>query len=152
MRISTKGRYGLRVMIDLATHSQEKRVPLREISDRQNITVKYLEQIMTPLLRDGYIESHRGNCGGYSMKVLPTDVSVGDILRTMEGSLSPVVCLEADNNDCPRKETCQTLPLWENLDVMINNYLNSITLQQLLQGDHEACNLTKKSGEVIPNQ
>lgn len=87
MKISTKGRYGLRVMIDLATYSVDKHIPLREISKRQNITIKYLEQIMTPLLRAGYVTSFRGNNGGYQLACAPADVSVGEIIRTMEGSL-----------------------------------------------------------------
>ena len=94
MKISTKGRYGLRVMIDLATYSVDKHIPLREISKRQNITIKYLEQIMTPLLRAGYVTSFRGNNGGYQLACAPADVSVGEIIRTMEGSLAPVACLE----------------------------------------------------------
>ena len=105
MKISTKGRYGLRVMIDLATYSVDKHIPLREISKRQNITIKYLEQIMTPLLRAGYVTSFRGNNGGYQLACAPADVSVGEIIRTMEGSLAPVACLEGEENTCPNART-----------------------------------------------
>lgn len=102
MKISTKGRYGLRVMIDLATYSLDKHIPLREISQRQNITIKYLEQIMTPLLKAGFVTSFRGNNGGYQLNCAPTDVSVGEILRVMEGSLAPVACLEGRHQFLPK--------------------------------------------------
>ena len=146
MKISTKGRYGLRVMIDLATYSVNKHIPLREISKRQNITIKYLEQIMTPLLRAGYVTSFRGNNGGYQLACAPADVSVGEIIRTMEGSLAPVACLEGEENTCPNRDVCQTLPVWERLDALIGDYLNSISLQDLLNDDHQAhetCPLTQ---------
>lgn len=146
MKISTKGRYGLRVMIDLATYSLDKHIPLREISQRQNITIKYLEQIMTPLLKAGFVTSFRGNNGGYQLNCAPSDVSVGEILRVMEGSLAPVACLEDDTNSCPNRDTCQTLPVWEKLDCLIEDYLNSIALDDLLQDEHlvhETCPLTQ---------
>lgn len=146
MKISTKGRYGLRVMIDLATYSVDKHIPLREISQRQNITIKYLEQIMTPLLKAGYVTSFRGNNGGYQLNCSPSDVSVGEIIRTMEGSLAPVACLETEENPCRHKDVCQTLPVWKGLDELISNYLNSITLDELLTDNrqsHETCPLTQ---------
>ena len=146
MKISTKGRYGLRVMIDLATYSVDKHIPLREISQRQNITIKYLEQIMTPLLKAGYVTSFRGNNGGYQLACSPEDVSVGEIIRTREGSLAPVACLEGEENNCPNRDACQTLPVWEKLDELIGNYLNSISLADLLNDDHsahETCPLTQ---------
>lgn len=148
MKISTKGRYGLRVMIDLATYSQEKHIPLREISQRQNITIKYLEQIMTPLLKAGYVTSFRGNNGGYQINCSASEITVGDIIKTMEGSLAPVACLEGENNNCPNKEVCQTLPVWEKLDQLIEDYLNNIVLDDLLNGEnleHETCPLTQGS-------
>lgn len=149
MKIPTKGRYGLRVMIDLATYSVDKHIPLREISQRQNITIKYLEQIMTPLLRAGYVTSFRGNNGGYQLACPPDEVSVGEIIRTMEGSLAPVACLEGEDNTCPNREICQTLPVWEKLDELIANYLNSISLADLLSDNHQAhetCPLTQGQG------
>lgn len=142
MKISTKGRYGLRVMIDLATHGCEKRIPLREISERQNITIKYLEQIITPLLKAEYVISYRGNSGGYQLNKPAESITVGEIIRTMEGSLAPVTCLEGDINRCPQKDTCQTLPVWENLERLIEDYLDGITLSDLMQGKHETCSLT----------
>lgn len=144
MRISTKGRYGLRVMIDLATHSHDRFVPLREISERQHITVKYLEQIILPLSRADLVTSHRGYCGGYQLKKKAEDISVGEILEIMEGSLAPVACLEEDENPCERKETCPTLAMWEELDDHIHRYLFGIALSDLLIGSDEACSLTDK--------
>lgn len=146
VKISTKGRYGLRVMLDLATYSVDKHIPLREISQRQNITIKYLEQIMTPLLKAGYVTSFRGNNGGYQLACAPEEVSVGEIIRTMEGSLAPVACLESEENSCPNRDVCQTLPVWERLDELIGDYLNNISLQDLLSDDHrshETCPLTQ---------
>lgn len=143
MRISTKGRYGLRVMIDLASHAGDRFVPLREISERQNITVKYLEQIILPLAAADYLSSHRGYCGGYKLKVSPEDVTVGDILTVMEGSLAPVACLEENAEPCLRQETCQTFGMWQDLDRRIQAYFASIPLSDLLDGSHEACALTK---------
>ena len=147
MKISTKGRYGLRVMIDLATYSLDKHIPLREISQRQNITIKYLEQIMTPLLKAGFVTSFRGNNGGYQLNCAPSEISVGEILRVMEGSLAPVACLEGETNTCPNCDTCQTLPVWEKLDRMIEDYLISIALDDLLRDEahlvHETCPLTQ---------
>lgn len=144
MKISTKGRYGLRVMIDLATHGGDKHIPLREISERQNITVKYLEQIMTPLLKAGFVNSFRGNSGGYQLKKSADEVTVGEIIRTMEGSLAPVACLEGEENSCPQRNECQTLPVWEKLDQLIEDYLNGIVLSDLIDGgEHETCPLTQ---------
>lgn len=145
MKISTKGRYGLRVMLDLATYSQDKHIPLRVISERQNITIKYLEQIMTPLLRAGYVVSFRGNNGGYQLNIAPEELSVGDVIRTMEGSLAPVSCLEGENT-CPNRGACQTLPVWEKLDELIAGYLDSIMLSELINESpvaHENCALTQ---------
>lgn len=145
MKISTKGRYGLRVMLDLATYGADKHIPLRVISERQNITIKYLEQIMTPLLRAGYVVSFRGNNGGYQLNMSADKIRVGDIIRTMEGSLAPVSCLEGDNV-CPNRGACQTLPVWEKLDELIRGYLDSIMLSDLINEDHEAhenCPLTQ---------
>lgn len=145
MRISTKGRYGLRVMIDLATHSQDRYVPLREISGRQNITVKYLEQIVTPLSHAELLLSHRGYCGGYKLKCSADEITVGQILEIMEGSLAPVVCLEGTENTCIRKDSCQTLGMWEELNRRLQIYLFSIPLSDLLDGTHENCALTEKT-------
>lgn len=142
MKISTKGRYGLRVMLDLARHGRKERVPLREISKRQNITIKYLEQIITPLVRAGYIESYRGNHGGYMLLIDPESITLGDILRTMEGSLAPVACLEDEDHICPRQGECETYLIWRDFSHMVDDYFNGITLADLAEGSHETCDLT----------
>jgi Rrf2 family protein len=136
MRISTKGRYALRVMIDLAEHDDGKTfIPLRDISERQGVTVKYLEQIIPPLSRAGYVHSLRGNTGGYRLARPVRSVTVGDILRTMEGSLAPVACLEDEINQCPRCDRCLTLKFWRGLDDVINEYVDGYTLGDLLDGE-----------------
>ena len=109
MKISTKGRYALRIMADLAIHDNGKYIRLKEISERQAITLKYLEQIMSLLTKAGYVKSYRGNSGGYMLARKPEEYTVGEILRTTEGSLSPIACLEDTPNRCPRNEECTTL-------------------------------------------
>ncbi|MCI2105218.1 MAG: Rrf2 family transcriptional regulator [Intestinimonas sp.] len=138
MKITTKGRYALRVMIDLAIHDRGKYIPLRDISARQGITVKYLEQIIPSLSRAGYLRSSRGNSGGYRLTRRPTEYTAGEILRTMEGNLAPVACLEDDENQCPRCGDCATLSFWEGLDEVIRQYVDSVTLQDLV--DHLSSN------------
>lgn len=131
VKISTKGRYALRVMLDLALHDTGEFISLKDVSARQGITVKYLEQIMTVLTRAGYVRSQRGNNGGYRLAKDPAEYTAGDILRVMEGSLAPVACLEDVPNQCPRAESCPTLPFWEGLADEINTYVDSVTLQNL---------------------
>lgn len=132
MKISTKGRYALRVMLDLAIHNTGEYIPLKEISQRQDITVKYLEQIIPHLKKVGYLKSIRGNSGGYRLAKEPREYVIGDILRTMEGSLAPISCLEDDPNLCERSNTCPTLKFWQGLEKVISDYVNSVTLQDLL--------------------
>lgn len=132
MRISTKGRYALRMLVYLAAHQEEGFISLKEIADTQNISKKYLEQIVPMLNKDGILRTNRGNRGGYMLARRPQDCTVGDILRATEGSLAPVSCLEYEVNDCPRAEACPTLSIWEGLYKVINEYLDSVTLQDLL--------------------
>lgn len=132
MRISTKGRYALRMLVYLAAHQEDGFISLKEIADTQNISKKYLEQIVPMLNKDGILRTNRGNRGGYMLARRPQDCTVGDILRATEGSLAPVSCLEYDVNDCPRAEACPTLSIWEGLYKVINEYLDSVTLQDLL--------------------
>ena len=132
MKISTRGRYALRFMIDLAQHGTDSYVPLRDVSDRQDISVKYLEQITALLSKFGLLHSIRGPQGGYRLAKTPSEYTVGEILRTTEGNLAPVACLENEVNDCERKDTCPTLKIWSGLAKVINEYLDSITLEQLL--------------------
>lgn len=132
MRISTKGRYALRMLIYLAAHQEDGFISLKEIADEQGISKKYLEQIVPMLNKGGILRTNRGNRGGYMLARRPADCTVGDILRATEGSLAPVSCLEYEVNDCPRADSCATLSIWEGLYKVINEYLDSVTLQDLL--------------------
>ena len=132
-KISTKGRYALRLMLDLALHDKGEFIPLRSVSKRQLISDKYLEQIITQLSRGGFVISARGAQGGYKLAKSPEAYTVGDILRTTEGSLAPVACADEGNTECPRRETCPSRPVWQKLDTLINNYLDGITLEDLLK-------------------
>lgn len=133
MIVSTKGRYALRVMIDLAEHRSEKYVPLKEVAARQEISEKYLENILKVLVQNGFLEGLRGKGGGYRLTRSINQYSVGEILRLTEGSLAPVTCLEGAENTCPRAGQCHTLPMWEKLDSLINGYLDSVSLADLLK-------------------
>ena len=132
MKISTRGRYALRFMIDLAQHGTDTYVPLRDVSERQAISIKYLEQITALLSKFGLLHSIRGPQGGYRLAKPVSEYTVGEILRTTEGNLAPVACLESDQNTCERRDTCPTLKVWSGLSKVINDYLDSITLDQLL--------------------
>lgn len=132
MLISTKGRYALRVMIDLAEHISEEFISLKEIADRQEISEKYLESIIALLVKGRLVEGVRGKGGGYRLCRPAKDYSVGEILRLAEGSLAPVACLESEENTCPRAGMCQTLPVWEMLGTLIQGYLDSVSLEDLL--------------------
>lgn len=132
MMISTKGRYALRVMIDLAGQEQDAFVPLKDIAARQDISLKYLESIMAVLSKGGFVEGLHGKGGGYRLSRHPCEYKAGDILRATEGgSLAPVACLECDAVPCSRAEQCRTLPLWQRLDALISGYLDSVTLADL---------------------
>ena len=131
MKISTKGRYALRLMIDLALQDPDKYIPLREISKRQEISIKYLKQIAFLLLKNGYITSLRGLQGGYKLQKKPELYLVGDILRVIEGEIVPVTCLKTQSYPCGRSDTCKTLPFWKGLHAAVNDYLNSFTLADL---------------------
>ncbi len=133
MIVSTKGRYALRVLIDLAEQTAGEHIPLKEIAERQNISQKYIEAIMTLLSKNGYVDAVHGKGGGYKLNRKPEEYIVGDILRLTEGTLSPVACLEKDAAPCPRKSTCRTLPLWSKLDELVENYLDRVNLADLLK-------------------
>lgn len=132
MKISAKGRYGLRLMLDLAANNTGEWISLKDVSRRQGISVKYLEQIVTSLSRAGLLRSSRGPQGGYMLVKNPAQYTAGDILRAVEGELVPVACMEDVQNRCPRKDYCPTLPFWEGLYRVINDYLDSKTLEDLL--------------------
>ena len=133
MMISTKGRYALRILIDMAEHQTDGYIPLQEIARRQEISEKYLENITKNLVKGGILVGLRGKGGGYRLKREPENCTVGDILRLSEGPLSPVACLEPDTEPCPRMSFCRTLPMWQGLDRVINEYLDSVTLADLVR-------------------
>ena len=135
MKISTKGRYSLRLLIDLAQHRDQGFIALKDIAQRQGISKKYLEQIITLLNRTDILRANRGYQGGYMLAGSPEQYTVGQILRITEGNLCPVPCLEDDPNVCPRKNFCQTLPVWQGLNRLINEYLDSITLRDILDDE-----------------
>ncbi len=133
MKISTKGRYALRIMLDLALHDAGGLVPLKEIAARQDITLKYMEQIISPLSKAGFVQSLRGSNGGYRLARKPSEYTCGDILRTLEGPLAPTSCLESGNEvNCPRSDVCPTLSFWTGLNRVINDYVDSVTLEDLM--------------------
>lgn len=133
MRVSTKGRYALRIMADLAIHDNGKYIRLKDISERQAITLKYMEQIMPLLTKAGYVKSFRGNNGGYMLARKPEEYTAGEILRTTEGSLSPIACIEDTPNRCPRSGECTSLSFWEGMWKVINEYVDSVTLADLAE-------------------
>ena len=132
MKISTKGRYALRMLYDLAIHHEEGYVSLKDIAERQNISKKYLEQIVPLLNKTGLLRTTRGNKGGYMLAGRADEVTVGDVLRATEGSLAPVTCLEFEPNECPRMKDCSTLFVWEGLFRTMTDYLDSISLQDII--------------------
>ena len=136
MRISTKGRYALRLLLDLAEHRGDGFVSLKEIAERQGISKKYLEQIIPILNKTNVLRTNRGAQGGYMLARNPDKYTVGEILRLTEGSLAPVACLEQEENFCERREECATLPVWQGLFDVINEYLDGITLQDILDQEH----------------
>jgi Rrf2 family protein len=132
MKISTKGRYALRMLIDLCTASNGKYIALKDIAERQNISKKYLEQIVPSLHKAGILETTRGFQGGYRLAKAPEKCTVGEILRITEGNLAPVSCLQDKENQCPRANDCVTLPIWEGLQTVIADYLDGLTLKDLM--------------------
>jgi Rrf2 family protein len=131
MKISTKGRYALRMLLDLAEHDEEF-IPLKEIAARQNISKQYLEQIVSLLNTSDIIRANRGKQGGYQLAKDPSHITVGQVLRITEGSLAPVACLDDEINMCERASFCKTLPLWQGLNKVITDYLDSVNLQSML--------------------
>lgn len=133
MKISTKGRYALRLMIDLAQNQEKGNIALKDISKRQDISLKYLEQIVSPLAKAGLIKSVRGPQGGYSLVYPPENYTVKDIFRVVEGPVACVSCLETEKNMCPRYGECPTIAFYEGLNKAINDYLSSYTLRDLVE-------------------
>ncbi len=136
MMVSTKGRYALRVMIDLAEHPSDQYIPLKEIADRQGLSEKYLESIIKLLVHGGLLHGVRGKHGGYCLCKTPAEYQIGEILRLTE-DMAPVACLSTDGDHvpCPRAAECRTLPFWQGLQNVINEYLDGVTLEDLAQND-----------------
>lgn len=140
MKISTKGRYALRLMLDLALNNTGEPIRIKDIAARQEISDKYLEQIISTLNKAGFVKSIRGPQGGYRLTKEPAQYTVGMILRLTEGSLAPVACLEDEVNTCDRQDTCATLKLWEMLNAAISNVIDHVTLADLVEWQNEKMN------------
>ena len=132
--VSTKGRYALRFLLDLAEHQAEGYVPLKDVAGRQEISEKYLEIVVKELVKGGFLAVMRGKGGGYRLNRPSEEYSVKSILELMEETLVPVACLKPGQAPCPRKDRCRTLPLWQGLDPVISDYLEPITLADLIVG------------------
>ena len=137
MKISTKGRYALRMLIDLALHQQDGFIALKDIAARQNISKKYLEQIVPILNKSNILQANRGFQGGYRLVNPASTSTVGSILRLTEGSLTPIACLDWNPEGCERRNDCMTLPMWQGLSKVIADYLDNITLQDIID-DYQA--------------
>lgn len=137
MKISTKGRYALRMLIDLAERRNDGYIALKDIAARQNISKKYLEQIIPVFNKSNILKTNRGFQGGYCLARTPDKYTVGEILRLTEGSLAPVACLDNEPNQCERAADCITLPVWQGLYKVICEYLDGITLQDIIDRQHE---------------
>ena len=138
MMISTRGRYALRVLVDMAEHQASGFVPLKEIAQRQEISEKYLESIVKDLVKGGILEGLRGKGGGYRLRKAPDACTVYEVLILMEGTLAPVACLEDSAPVCQRMAHCRTLPMWEGLDKVIKEYLSGFTIEDLTRREQDA--------------
>ena len=134
MNVTSKGRYALRVMLDLAQHPEDGFISLKTIADRQGYSMKYLEMIVGSLKKAELVDSTRGKDGGYRLSRAPSDYSVGDILRSIEDNLAPVACIKAGSVSCEHAGECMTIPMWKELDDITNAYLDTVTLEDLLTG------------------
>lgn len=146
-KISTKGRYALRLLLDLAEHREEGFIPLKEIALRQELSKQYLEQIITLLQTSSILRASRGKQGGYMLAQEPSCYTVGQILRITEGSLAPVACLEKGAAPCDLSASCKTLPMWQGLDQVIAGYLDQITLADMLDGEMDYSGLLGRKTE-----
>ena len=134
MMISTRGRYALRVMIDLAEHRENGYIPMKTVAERQGISLKYLEQIMPALSKNNLVEGVHGKGGGYRLSRNPEDYTVGEIIRLTDGEMAPVACLECGAPVCERKDDCKTIPMWTEFHRMTNAYFDGITIADLING------------------
>lgn len=151
MMISTRGRYALRVMIDLSENGNGEYIPMKTIAERQGISLKYLERILPILTQNHIVETLKGKGGGYRLLKHPKDCTVGEILRLTEGNLTPVSCLECGAESCARAEICKTRPVWLHLQAMIDEYLDSASLLDLLQPPDEQEKTLSSCAETFPN-
>jgi hypothetical protein len=133
--VSTRGRYAIRVMIDLAEHMNGKYIPMKEIADRQDVSLKYMTKIMQALTKSGMLDGQHGKGGGYKLNRDPEEYRVGDILRLTEGTLAPVACIDETDCKCDRSFECRTRPMWNELDKLISEYLDGITIADLMEGN-----------------
>ncbi len=133
MKISTRGRYAVRLMLDLAQNASDRYVTIKSIAERQEISGKYLEQIISSLSRAGFVKSVRGSQGGYKLAKPVSEYTIGSILRLIEGSLVPVACMDDEPNQCPRCETCVTLDVWKQIDTAVSQVVDNITLEDLVK-------------------
>lgn len=130
--ISTRGRYALRIMIDLAENYGDGFIPMKEVANRQSISLKYIERIMPSLTKGGLVEAVHGKGGGYRLVRTPAEYTVGEILRNAEGDLAPVACLGCDAKPCENAENCKTLPMWKEYYALVNDYFDGITLERFV--------------------
>lgn len=147
MKISTKGKYGIRAMLDLAIHATESHVPLKSIAERQKISEPYLEQLFSTLKKSGLVISVRGAQGGYKLSRHPNQISVGQILRALEGPLAPVNCVVDDENECERADACVSRIIWERIRDSINKVVDSMTLNDLVEDYNKKSCIIKEKGE-----
>lgn len=132
MKISTKGRYALRIMIHLAKHDIGDYISLKDISEKEDISIKYLENIIAKLCKNGLVVSLRGACGGYKLAKKTNQYTAGEIIRAAEGSIAPIACLEDEINLCPRNKQCETIKFWEGLYDVMNDYIDNFTLEKFI--------------------
>lgn len=144
MLISTRGRYALRVLLDLAENQDKGYIAMKKVAERQELSLKYIERIMPVLSKNHYVEGVQGKGGGYRLVKNPKEYRIGDILRLTEGTLAPVACLECNSKTCQREKTCKTLPMWREFYQIINDYFDNITLADLMNGEKHRYNLSKK--------
>ena len=149
MKISTKGRYALRLMLDLALSTGDEYIKIKDIAKRQDISEKYLEQIVNILNKAGFVRSIRGAAGGYKLSRSPKEYTVGMILRLTEGSLAPVSCVEYEENECDRYETCATVELWKKLNDAISSVVDSVTLDDIVKNHNKKMELKISNDYII---
>lgn len=151
MMISTRGRYALRVMIDLAEHQDEGYIPMKDVAKRQGVSLGYMEKILPVLVKNDIVEGLQGKTGGYRLIRKPGEYTLGEILRLTEGSLAPVACLECGAAPCDKAADCRTLPVWTELDRRINEYLDSVTVADLLKSEYNLPLSEKPHPKSRPN-